>query len=873
MTVDTPPLLNDLPISSHHDDSLGFASIAKMLAQSIWNQPGPYVLHIDGGWGSGKTSFCRLLKTALEAIAQPQPSAIEANAVQSTPVPKDPVDTHSAETKSAGTHRILWAEFVATQFEQTDAPGQALLLFITDRVLSADPAHSGNGYSLLTDSVGAQDKLDSLSCNFGANGINSDVNQVGSVGRFEQWLALELAGNDQDPKNDNAASESHEESSTSRKLVVLIDDLDRCVPEFAADILRVIQRFVGCQNLYFLISADRNVLKQAYRRRFDRILCDGLTPEKALQKYIRTTYTLPSFTKDNPSWIARLVYGPNGNVQYADFFRSRFVAEWKDDLRPILLKALGNTLTPRAYKRILNKLVLLLAPSSMAFPDKEPEPRSESLKELLKRRSVAVFHAAMTQLWPEVEGELAETSTSAIDDFVVRLMGRPYLEVCEKTSFTTHDWEGISAGLFILPSPPLDVLVALRQLAKALPQWCEVRTGASDKSGYLEGKNDEEIGVVELNQEMKNEERREGLFPTNISKKEPADADGDGVTQSVNPRKDPDADGVIQSEMPVKSLQPNRFEDRPVANREEAELRLKILELEIDGGTAKSDATERRLSQVWELIEKFGDDLNPISIGNLAVSAEQQGFPEIAWKIHSHQRDHGKFEGDFKLARQYVSFLIDFKAETLPSPDPQAQTDVPTAAARYWLSLFSKDSLRVPEEQESYERFNIQLATRSGEALDIDAMAASLMARPTMNGAVFLLRCAGDTQDVRQPVVDAVQHVVGHSALNAYEKLRLNRALGDYLAVDAAGRTEYRQLAKKLYGDLRGTELWNSATKHNLATLTYGDDEDASKAEELWREAYRDAPDDGSIQRALADFFKRSRRPDLALRVLRGEPL
>ncbi|MDP3652145.1 MAG: P-loop NTPase fold protein [Rhodoferax sp.] len=839
----SPPLLDDLPIKSCNDDVLGFSSMAKKLAHSILKQAGPYVLHIDGGWGSGKTSFCRLLKEQLEELDQTmqQPSTNKAD----HPSPEQN-DTLGITAKNEYPSRILWTEFIATQFEQTDAPGQALLLFMTDRVLSADSETSVNGYSLLTDPVRAHDQLESLCCAFRANGINSDVNQIGSLGRFEEWLAKALTKNDAKPMIEDA---ENKEIAAPRKLVVLIDDLDRCLPEFAADLLRVIQRFVTCEHLCFLISADRTVLKQAYSKRFERILCDGLTPEKALQKYIRTTYTLPSFTKSNPTRIASSVYKAQTN--YTEFFRTEIDGKWEQDLRPILLRTLGNTVTPRAYKRILNKLVLLLAPSDMALTDMTLPV--DALRDLTNRRSIAVFHAAMAQLWPEVEGELAETSESAINEFVKRLVERPYLEICEKANFTTHDWEGISARLFDLPPPPLNILVALRQLAKSLRPWSYLRTTAGDESGYRVGANLEEMILIEpVLEKVLQEEYLQG------------DPDKKTLDRKVDVESDPTL---------VDSLPPLDVDaGKPINTLKEAQSRLNILELLIDAGVDKSEITGQYLAEVWDLIEKFDDGLSPPLIGNLAVSAETEGFPDIAWRIHSHQRDRGKFDTDFRLVRQYVSFLIDLKDEKLSSPDPRAQTDAPKEAARYWLTRFPKESLPAKEKQ-MHETLEYQLAAKTGQPLDFGAMAASLLATPTMSGAVFLLRCAGENKEVQQQVVDAVLHVIGHSAVEANKKQQLQRALGDYLATDAAGRPEYREQAKNLYWSLQGTTLWDPDTKHNLATLIYSDGDDESKAEGLWREAYLEASTNAPIQRGLAQLLKRSKRPDLALRVARGEPL
>ena len=60
-------LLDDLPTRGDtSSDLLGLVPQARSLAGSLLRNAGrPMVLHIDGAWGRGKTSFCRMLETQL----------------------------------------------------------------------------------------------------------------------------------------------------------------------------------------------------------------------------------------------------------------------------------------------------------------------------------------------------------------------------------------------------------------------------------------------------------------------------------------------------------------------------------------------------------------------------------------------------------------------------------------------------------------------------------------------------------------------------------------------------------------------------------------------------------------------------------------
>src|SRR6202008_4831902 len=73
-------------------------------------------------------------------------------------------------------------------------------------------------------------------------------------------------------------------------LVVLIDDLDRCLPETTISTLEAIRLFLFLENTAFVVAADDQMIKHAVRRHFEGITDDDLVTnyfDKLIQVPIR----------------------------------------------------------------------------------------------------------------------------------------------------------------------------------------------------------------------------------------------------------------------------------------------------------------------------------------------------------------------------------------------------------------------------------------------------------------------------------------------------------------------------------------------------------------------------------------------------------
>lgn len=108
-----------------------------------------------------------------------------------------------------------------------------------------------------------------------------------------------------------------------KKLIVLIDDLDRCLPDRIIDNLEAIKLFLNVDNTAFIIGADQRIVRDAIRHRYkDLIARDDEKENKRvvvdyLEKLIQVPYNLPKLSDTEVETYITLLFcedefGKNG---------------------------------------------------------------------------------------------------------------------------------------------------------------------------------------------------------------------------------------------------------------------------------------------------------------------------------------------------------------------------------------------------------------------------------------------------------------------------------------------------------------------------------------------------------------------------------
>lgn len=194
------------------------------------------------------------------------------------------------------------------------------------------------------------------------------------------------------PKEIQALRDAFEETLAELDvtLVVLIDDLDRCLPETTISTLEAIRLFLFLKNTAFVIAADNDMIKHAVRRHFEGFN-DDLLITNYFDKLIQVPIRVPPLGTQEVRAYMMLLFIENSDLQDADKEKIRLgVCEqlrqtWQgkrvdrafvqtlhanfppeligqfdtaDRLAPLMTTASGISGNPRLVKRFLNALAI-----------------------------------------------------------------------------------------------------------------------------------------------------------------------------------------------------------------------------------------------------------------------------------------------------------------------------------------------------------------------------------------------------------------------------------------------------------------------------------------------------------------------------------
>src|SRR5690606_13618135 len=105
-------------------------------------------------------------------------------------------------------------------------------------------------------------------------------------------------------------------------LVVLIDDLDRCLPDTTISTLEAIRLFLFLKNTAFVIAADDNMIKHAVKKHFGELDDDTLVTNY-FDKLIQVPIRVPALGTQEVRAYMMMLFIENSGLD----------ARQKDDLR------------------------------------------------------------------------------------------------------------------------------------------------------------------------------------------------------------------------------------------------------------------------------------------------------------------------------------------------------------------------------------------------------------------------------------------------------------------------------------------------------------------------------------------------------------
>jgi len=294
--ADDAPKIEIFGDSPTTEDGLGFDDYADILLGMIWNfdARSPLTIGIHGRWGSGKTSLMRMVEAKFE-------------------------DDKKVKT--------IW--FNAWAYGRDEPIGLALLQQILIEFQKED---------------GLKEKGKTLLRNVVKLGTDAVLRKITTITLEEAKEIFENSIGIKSTLRRDFEVAIGECLQDGGRLVVFIDDLDRCLPEKTIEILEVIKLFLDVPKCIFVIGVEKEAIERGievrYKSKEQKIPISG---QDYIEKIIQIPFVLPPIREDDmAAFIENLGIG-------------------KREKGYVKIVAKGTGCNPRKVKMFLNVLRIRLA--------------------------------------------------------------------------------------------------------------------------------------------------------------------------------------------------------------------------------------------------------------------------------------------------------------------------------------------------------------------------------------------------------------------------------------------------------------------------------------------------------------------------------
>ncbi|MFZ6746348.1 KAP family P-loop NTPase fold protein [Undibacterium sp. JH2W] len=242
-------LHNDLPTL---DDKLEWTSELSRISKRILDFPTPHVLGIHGDWGSGKTSFMRQVQFQLGGDMPADASVVSS------------INPLSKPKKKELEKKVVTIWFDAWRYQNESTPVIALIQEMRTQ-MAAIPAIKEKFKKL--GEIAVYSVLDSL----------SDIGKAISLEVIPSIEKIEKRGEkwEKEHYSETLTTNSIREHlhktikcllpTTEARVVIFIDDLDRCNPKAAMRLLEGLKIYLSIPNCIFVLGMNERILVDAIR--------------------------------------------------------------------------------------------------------------------------------------------------------------------------------------------------------------------------------------------------------------------------------------------------------------------------------------------------------------------------------------------------------------------------------------------------------------------------------------------------------------------------------------------------------------------------------------------------------------------------------
>lgn len=285
MNLKLKPLQID-PIDPFKTDLLNRKEEILNLSLLVSNVNSPAVIAIDSRWGTGKTTFIKLWEQHLKVEKAP---SLYFNAWE-TDFSDDPLVSFLGEMNEGLQTLIGVSEKTNEAWEKTKAAGKQI-------VKRGIPALVRIGTAGIIDTEKIiEDEMIKAAGSLAGDALDNYLQQKQAITEFHVALANFI-----------------EHSADGIPLVIFVDELDRCRPNYAIELLERIKHLFNIEGLIFVLALDKEQLGHSIKA----VYGNGIDSIGYLRRFIDFEYQLKE--SDQASYIDSLI----SSLQLDKFFEPR----------------------------------------------------------------------------------------------------------------------------------------------------------------------------------------------------------------------------------------------------------------------------------------------------------------------------------------------------------------------------------------------------------------------------------------------------------------------------------------------------------------------------------------------------------------------
>lgn len=400
LTARLPNRLADIPTD---EDKLGYSEFVEAIADKIINAVGeggtPFTIGIHGAWGSGKTSFLKLIEKELRkekikpiwfnAWKYNQEdnlwSALLQRILDQAPLNHSWLLRPFIRIRLAYENRDLKAGGLEVLKKALLLSARVLLFilgigigkgffssqisnflnYVASKVPSVNPSVFDfletkfamwiPAFAAFIVAIGPQNIVELFSGNLGI-----DISKFNKKRSYKNHIAYLDEFNDEFRKTIKIVS-------GKKPLVVFIDDLDRCLPEKSLQILEAMKLFLDVESCIFVVAVDRDIVEQAVSARYIkeighsetnseqslRKLDSAFLAQNYIEKIIQLPFTVPPLPSEKIKEYVNFLYSHEDDDRCGDIF------------------AVSLPPNPRKIKRVIQSFMLLKQIAKRRLKDAE----------------------------------------------------------------------------------------------------------------------------------------------------------------------------------------------------------------------------------------------------------------------------------------------------------------------------------------------------------------------------------------------------------------------------------------------------------------------------------------------------------------------